>query len=88
MFGQSKDFELQETGKKWCPLSKPLPLHKIYENTGFHRPVFSRIVAYIFKFKHKHTYNNYIIKIKNTKTKIHITVVRRKATITPEIKLK
>ena len=42
----------------------------------------------IFLFIQKHTYNEHIDKMKKTKTKIHITVIRCKAAITPEIKLK
>ena len=33
-------------------------------------------------------YNGHINKMKKTKTKMYITVIRCKATITPEIKLK
>ena len=36
----------------------------------------------------KHSYNGRINKMKKSKTKIHITVIGCKATITPEIKLK
>ena len=43
---------------------------------------------FIFLFIHKHICNRHINKIKKTKAKIHKTVVRCKATITPEIKLK
>ena len=32
-------------------------------------------------------YNKYINKIKNTKTKIHKTAIRCKASVTPEMKL-
>ena len=39
-------------------------------------------------FLQKHIYNGHINKVKKTKTKIHITVIRCRATITPEIKLK
>ena len=39
-------------------------------------------------FIHKHISNRHIKKIKKTKTEIHITVVRCKATIKPEIKIK
>ena len=41
-----------------------------------------------FLFIQKHIYNGHINNIKKTKTKIHVTVIRCKATITPEIKLK
>ena len=41
-----------------------------------------------FLFIQKHIYNGHINKMKKSKTKIHITVIRCKATITPEIKLK
>ena len=51
------------------------------KSTVFHT-VFSSFFLY------KHIYNRHINKIKKTKTKVHITVVRYKATITPEIKLK
>ena len=46
--------------------------------------------AYLFfsLFIQKHIYNGHINKIKKSKTKIHITVIKCKATITPEIKLK
>ena len=36
----------------------------------------------------KHIYNGHINKMKKRKTKVHITVIRCKATITAEIKLK
>ena len=36
----------------------------------------------------KHIQNGHINKMKKSKTKTHITVIRCKATITPEIKLK
>ena len=39
-------------------------------------------------FIQKHIYNGHINKMKKTKTKIHITVIRCKAAITPELKLK
>ena len=41
-----------------------------------------------FLFIYKHIYNRHIDKIKKTKTKIHKTVIRCKATATPAIKLK
>ena len=44
--------------------------------------------TFYFLFIHKHIYNRHINKIKKTKAKIYIAVVRSKATITPEIKLK
>ena len=43
---------------------------------------------YFFLFIQKHIYNGHINKMKKTKTKIHIAVIRCKATIIPEIKLK
>ena len=39
-------------------------------------------------FIQKHIYNGHINKMKKTKTKIHVTVIKCKATIPPEIKLK
>ena len=54
------------------------------------RPVV-KLLSYIlifFLFMQKHIYNRYINKIKKAKTKIHITIIRCKATVTPEIKLK
>ena len=36
----------------------------------------------------KHIYNGHINKMEKSKTKIHITLINCKATITPEIKLK
>ena len=39
-------------------------------------------------FLQKQIYNRHINKMKKCKTKIYITVIRCKATITPEIKLK
>ena len=47
----------------------------------------SRVLSF-FLFVQKHIYNGHINKMKKNKTKIHITVIRCKATITPEIKLK
>ena len=46
--------------------------------------------AYLFfyLFIQKHINNGHTNKIKKSKTKIHITVIKCKATITPEIKLK
>ena len=41
-----------------------------------------------FLFIEKRIYNGQINKMKQGKIKIHITVIRCKATITPEIKLK
>ena len=41
-----------------------------------------------FLFIQKNIYNGHINKMKKTKTKIHITVIRCNATVTPEIKLK
>ena len=41
-----------------------------------------------YLFIQKHIYNGHINKMKKTKTKIHLTVIRCKATIPPEIKLK
>ena len=41
-----------------------------------------------FLFIHKRIYNRHINKTKKAKTKIHITVIRYKATVTPDIKLK
>ena len=43
---------------------------------------------FILLFIQKHIYNRHINKMKKSKTKIHITIIRCKATITPEIKLK
>ena len=43
---------------------------------------------FLLLFIHKHIYNRHINKIKKTKTKIHITVISCKATITPETQLK
>ena len=43
---------------------------------------------FFLSFIQKHIYNGHINKLKKTKTKIHITVIRWKATITPELKLK
>ena len=43
---------------------------------------------FIYLFTQKHIYKGHINKMKKSKTKIHITVIRCKATITPEIKLK
>ena len=41
-----------------------------------------------FLFIQRHIYNEHINKMKKSKTKIHITVIRCKATITSEKKLK
>ena len=41
-----------------------------------------------FLFIQKHIYNGHINKMKKTKTKIHVAVIRSKATTTPETKLK
>ena len=43
---------------------------------------------FFFSFIQKHIYNGHINKMKKAKTKIHITVIRCKTTITPDIKLK
>ena len=42
----------------------------------------------VFLFIQKHIYNGHINEMQKNKTKIHITVIRRKATITSEMKLK
>ena len=42
----------------------------------------------LFLFIQKYIYNGHVNKMKKRKTKIHITVIRFKATITSEIKLK
>ena len=44
--------------------------------------------SFFFLFMQKHIYNGHINKIKISKTEMHITVIRCKATTTPEIKLK
>ena len=41
-----------------------------------------------YLFIQKHIYNGHINKMKKTKTKIRLTVIRCKATIPPKIKLK
>ena len=41
-----------------------------------------------FLFIQKHIYNGHLNKMKKTKAKIHVTVIRCKATLRPEIKLK
>ena len=46
-----------------------------------------RIYHFFFNSS-KNMYNGHINKMKKTKTKMYITVIRCKATITPEIKLK
>ena len=46
------------------------------------------VLVRIFLLIHTHISNRHINKIKRTKTKIHITAIRCKATKTPEIKLK
>ena len=46
------------------------------------------LIFYYFLFIQKHSYNGRINKMKKSKTKIHITVIKCKATIIPEIKLK
>ena len=46
------------------------------------------IDIYFFLFIQKSIYNVHINKMKKSKTKINIAVIRWKATITPEIKLK
>ena len=43
---------------------------------------------FFFLFIQKHIYNGHIDKMKKSKAKIHITVIKCKATITTEIKLK
>ena len=45
------------------------------------------INLFLFLFIHMYIYNKYINKIKNTKTKIHKTAIRCKASVTPEMKL-
>ena len=44
--------------------------------------------GYFLLFIQKHIYSGHINKIKKSKTKIHITVIKYKASITPETKLK
>ena len=53
-----------------------------------HIYIYIYIYTYIYIFIHKHIYNRHINKIKKTETKIHLTAIRYKASITPEIKLK
>ena len=49
---------------------------------------FLQIGVFLFLFIQKHIFNRYINKIKKAKTKIHITVIKCKATVIPEIKIK
>ena len=48
----------------------------------------SHSVTGFFLFIQKDIYNGHINKMRKNKTKTHITAIRCKATITPEIKLK
>ena len=50
------------------------------------KDVYNAKIKSFFLFIQKH--NGHINKMKKTKTKIHITVIRCKAAITPELKLK
>ena len=45
-------------------------------------------VYYLSSFFSKHVYNRHINETKKAKTKIHKTIIRYNATVTPEVKLK
>ena len=57
-------------------------------NTWFCWKVKTVFIFLFFLFMQNHIYNGHINKIKISKTEMHITVIRCKATLTPEIKLK
>ena len=56
--------------------------------TSLSKKAGQKLSARIFVFIHKHIYNRHMNKIKKVKTKIHKTVIKYNATVTPEIKLK
>ena len=55
---------------------------------NFEKRMTASAFVLLFLFIQKHIDNGHINKMKKSKTKIHITVIRCKATITPEIKSK
>ena len=56
--------------------------------TSLSKKAGQKLSALLFIFIHKHIYNRHMNKIKKVKTKIHKTVIKYNATVTPEIKLK